>query len=296
MIKERTGVAILGSGNIGTDLIFKIRRNPNLEIKLVAGIDPASEGLALARELGYATSTDGIIAVLEAQDAKIIFDATSARTHRQHAPMLEKAGKIAIDLTPAKIGPSVVPCVNMDGDLTARNVNLISCGAQATIPIVHAISKCVPVKYAEIAATVAAKSAGPGTRQNIDEFTRTTAAGLIEVGGAGSSKAIIVMNPAEPPIVMRNTVYVIASDDVDMAEVRSSVQQKVEAVRKYVPGYELTIAPFMDGDHIVVGIEVTGAGDYLPKYAGNLDIITAAATAVAEKYHHMFKSASLFDL
>jgi len=291
MSNKRTGVAILGSGNIGTDLIYKIRRNPHLEIRLVAGVDPASEGLALARELGYATSTHGIDAVLEAKDAKIVFDATSARTHRRHAPLLEQAGRIAIDLTPAKVGPSVVPCVNMGNDFTAPNVNLISCAAQATIPIVHAISQCTDVKYAEIAATVAAKSAGPGTRQNIDEFTRTTAGGLLEVGRARTSKAIIVMNPAEPPIIMRNTIYAIVSEDVDMALVRANVEKAVEAVRNYVPGYELTIAPFMDSDHIVVGIQVTGAGDYLPTYSGNLDIITAAATAVAEKYHHSMQSA-----
>lgn len=293
MSNARTGVAVLGSGNIGTDLIYKIRRNSNLELKLVAGVDPTSEGLALARDLGYATSTGGINAVLEANDVKIVFDATSARTHRQHAPILLKAGKIAIDLTPAKIGPSVVPCVNMPADFTAPNVNLISCGAQATVPIVHAISQCTQVQYAEIAATVSSKSAGPGTRQNIDEFTRTTAGGLVEVGRAASSKAIIVMNPAEPPIVMRNTVYAIVGEDVDIAQVSASVERAVEAVRKYVPGYELTIAPFIDGDHIVVGIEVTGAGDYLPKYAGNLDIITAAAAAVANKYHHSLQAGAL---
>lgn len=285
MSKARTGVAILGSGNIGTDLIYKICRNPNLDIKLVAGIDPKSEGLALARELGFATSTDGVQAVLEASDVKLVFDATSARTHRQHAPMLLRAGKIAIDLTPAKMGPSVVPCVNMSEKFTEPNVNLISCGAQATVPIVHAIGECTNVKYAEIVATVASRSAGPGTRQNIDEFTRTTARGLSEVGGAESSKAIIVLNPADPPIIMRNTVYAMVDENVDVEQVRASVAKAVRAVQKYVPGYELTIAPFVDGDHLVVGVQVTGAGDYLPKYAGNLDIITAAAVAVAEKYH-----------
>ena len=270
MNSSRTGVAILGSGNIGTDLIYKVRRHPNLELKLVSGIDPESEGLARARELGYLTSTDGINAVLEERDVQIVFDATSARTHREHAPILARANKIAIDLTPAKIGPSVVPCVNMGKTFTASNVNLISCGAQATVPIVHATSKCTTVTYAEIAATVASKSAGPGTRQNIDEFTRTTAGGLVEIGRAQTSKAIIVMNPAEPPIVMRNTVYAMVDEDADIAAIRESVDKAVEAVRTYVPGYELTIAPFVDGDHLVVGIEVTGAGDYLPKYSGNL--------------------------
>lgn len=285
-MSKQTGVAIIGSGNIGTDLIYKIRRNPLLELKLVAGIDPKSEGLALAKELGHATSSDGIQAVLECTDAAIVFDATSAQTHKEHAPLLEKAGKIAIDLTPAKVGPSVVPCVNLGNGLSKSNVNLISCGAQATIPIVHAISRCVPVKYAEIVATVSSRSAGPGTRQNIDEFTRTTAKGVMEVGGAASSKAIIVLNPAEPPIIMRNTVYAIPDGEFSIENVRANVESAVEAVRKYVPGYEVTVAPFQNGDHIVVGIEVVGAGDYLPKYAGNLDIITAAAVAVAEHYHH----------
>lgn len=285
MFNRRTGVAVLGSGNIGTDLIYKIRRNPNLDLRLVAGIDPKSEGLALARELGHATSTDGVNAVLEATDVEIVFDATSARTHRVHAPLLRQANKMAIDLTPAKMGPSVVPCVNLSNGTTETNVNLISCGAQATVPIVHAISRCVPVKYAEIVATVSSRSAGPGTRQNIDEFTRTTAGGVMEVGGALSSKAIIVLNPADPPIIMRNTVYAVPDGEVDIDQIRESVMRAVQAVRKYVPGYEVTVSPFVNGDHIVVGVEVVGAGDYLPKYAGNLDIITAAAVAVAEHYH-----------
>ena len=285
-MNKKTGVAIIGSGNIGTDLMYKIRRNPNLELKLVAGIDLQSEGLARARELGYATSAEGIKAVLECSDAAIVFDATSARTHKEHAPMLEKANKVAIDLTPAKVGPSVVPCVNLGKGISKSNVNLISCGAQATIPIVHAIGQCVPVKYAEIVATVSSKSAGPGTRQNIDEFTRTTAKGVMEVGGAAESKAIIVLNPADPPIIMRNTIYAMPDGKVAIDEVCASVEKAVEAVRKYVPGYEVTVAPFQNGDHIVVGVEVVGAGDYLPKYAGNLDIITAAAVAVAEHYHH----------
>lgn len=277
-------VGIVGSGNIGTDLMYKIARSDSMELALMSGIDPGSEGLARAKELGYATSADGIEAMLES-DAKVVFDATSARAHVAHAPRLQSAGKISIDLTPAKVGPSIVPCVNMDAYKNLQNINLISCGAQATVPIVYAISRVAPVAYAEIVATVASKSAGPGTRQNIDEFTRTTAKGLVEVAGAEQAKAIVVLNPADPAIIMRNTVYAVPKDgaEVDESALRDSVSEFAAKVQAYVPGYQITVEPFVDGKRIVVAVEVMGAGDYLPKYAGNLDIITSAAVAVAEK-------------
>jgi acetaldehyde dehydrogenase len=276
--------AIIGSGNIGTDLMAKLLRSQWLELVYLVGIDPQSEGLARARELGIATTDQGIEAFLrDPKGAEIVFDATSARAHRQHAPLLEQAGMIAIDLTPAKIGKFVVPPVNLGQHLEARNVNLVSCGGQATVPIVAAISRVQPVKYAEIVATIASKSAGPGTRQNIDEFTQTTAAGLVEMGGAQKGKAIIVLNPAEPPILMRNTVYAMV-DDPDQEAITRSIEEMVRRVQEYVPGYRLRTEPLFDGNKITVFIEVTGAGDYLPTYAGNLDIMTAAAVKVGEEF------------
>ncbi|AHB04883.1 MULTISPECIES: acetaldehyde dehydrogenase (acetylating) [Pandoraea] len=283
-LSKRIPVAILGSGNIGTDLMYKIRNNPLFDLRLVAGIDAASEGLARARELGYRTSTDGVEAVLEAGDIRIVFEATSARAHKLNAPRFKEAGIFAIDLTPAKVGPSVVPCVNMNDSFEAMNVNLISCAAQATIPMVHGVSRVANVKYAEIVATVASKSIGPGTRENIEEFTLTTQKALAEVGGAGRGKAMVVINPADPPLIMRNTIYTIVDDDVDEQAVKDSVLDMVEQVQRYVPGYRLVVEPFRRGDHFMIGVEVEGAGDFLPTYAGNLDIINAAAVAVAERY------------
>lgn len=277
-------VAILGSGNIGTDLMYKIRRNPNFDLRLLAGIDPASEGLARAREMGYATSTEGVDAILEEKGVQIVFEATSARAHVANAPRFKRAGIFAIDLTPAKVGPSIVPCVNMQGRIDAQNVNLISCAAQATIPIVHGVSRVAKVSYAEIVATVSSRSIGPGTRQNIEEFTLTTQKALAEVGSAGRGKALVVVNPADPPLIMRNTVYTMVEGEVDEQAVRNSVMEMVRQVQRYVPGYRLTVEPFNRGDHFMIGVEVEGAGDYLPAYAGNLDIINAAAVAVAERY------------
>lgn len=277
-------VAILGSGNIGTDLIYKIRGNPKFDLRLVAGIDAASEGLARARELGYTTSSDGVEAVLERGDIRIVFEATSARAHKANAPRFKAAGIFAIDLTPAKVGPSVVPCVNMNDSFEAMNVNLISCAAQATIPMVHGVNRVAKVKYAEIVATVASKSIGPGTRENIEEFTLTTQKALAEVGGAGRGKALVVINPADPPLMMRNTIYTIVDEGVDEQAVKDSVLDMVKEVQRYVPGYRLTVEPFLRGDHFMIGVEVAGAGDFLPPYAGNLDIINAAAVAVAERY------------
>lgn len=282
---KRIPVAILGSGNIGTDLMYKIRRNPLFDLRLVAGIDAASEGLARARELGCTTSADGVDAIFEGGDIRIVFEATSARAHKLNAPRFKEAGIFAIDLTPAKVGPSVVPCVNMNDSFDASmNVNLISCAAQATIPMVHGVNRVAKVKYAEIVATVSSKSVGPGTRENIEEFTLTTQRALAEVGGAGRGKALVVINPADPPLIMRNTIYTICDGEVDEQAVKDSVLDMVKQVQRYVPGYRLTVEPFLRGDHFMIGVEVEGAGDFLPPYAGNLDIINAAAVAVAERY------------
>jgi acetaldehyde dehydrogenase len=282
--KNPVPVAILGSGNIGTDLMYKIRRNPMFDLRLVAGIDPASEGLARARELGCPTSSNGVEAILEEKDIRIVFEATSARAHKANAPRYKGAGIFAIDLTPAKVGPSIVPCVNMNDSFDAMNVNLISCAAQATIPIVHGVSRITKVKYSEIVATVASKSVGPGTRENIEEFTLTTQRALGDVGGGGRGKALVVINPADPPLIMRNTIYAMVEDDVDEQAVKDSVLDMVKQVQSYVPGYNLVVEPFLRGDHFMIGVEVKGAGDFLPPYAGNLDIINAAAVAVAERY------------
>jgi acetaldehyde dehydrogenase (acetylating) len=280
----KLSVAILGSGNIGTDLMYKLRRSTLLELQLVAGIDPASEGLARARELGYETCTDGIEGVLRNEKIKLVFDATSARSHLAHAPRLKAAGIIAVDLTPAAVGPGVIPVVNIQERFTESNVNLVSCGAQATVPIVAAINSISPVQYAETVSTIASLSAGPGTRHNIDEFTRTTARSVSDIGGAKKSKSIIVLNPADPPIIMRNTVYAEVELPVDEKRVYESVMAMAEKIKSYVPGYKITVEPFLDGGHFTTCIEVTGAGDYLASYSGNLDIITAAAVNVAERY------------
>ena len=277
-------VAILGSGNIGSDLMYKVRRNPMFDLRLVAGIDPSSEGLARARELGHQTSTDGADAILEEKGVRIVFDATSARAHKAIAPRFAQAGIFAIDLTPAKVGPSVVPSVNMSDGFDAMNVNLISCAAQATVPIVYAVSRVAGVKYAEIVATVSSRSIGPGTRQNIEEFTLTTQRALSEVGGATRGKALVVINPADPPVIMRNTVYTVLEKSADPEARRKSVFDMARQVQAYVPGYRLTVEPFDRGDHFMIGVEVEGAGDFLPTYSGNLDIINAAAVAVAEQY------------
>lgn len=281
---ERLAVGIVGSGNIGTDLMFKLLRSHNMDLRMMAGIDPASEGLALARKHGVDTSTEGIEAILREEEIKLVFDATGARIHMSHAPLLKEAGKIAVDLTPAAVGPFVVPAVNMDEHLNEKNINLISCSAQATIPIIAAVSRVTSVVYAEIATTVASRSVGPGTRQNIDEFTRTANRALMEVGGAQRAKTITANNPADPPIMMRNSIYVRVGMDVDEEAVEKSIMDMVETVQSYVPGYQLKVEPFFDEGYVTTLAEVEGAGDYLPSYAGNLDIITAAAVGVGEKY------------
>lgn len=293
MPTPRVKAAILGTGNIGSDLLYKLLRQPGrLELALFAGIDPQSDGLARARSLGIATSDRGIDAVLEAREISIVFDATSARAHQRHSPLLAAAGKIAIDLTPAARGPAVIPPVNLRAHLGAPNVNLITCGGQATIPLVHAVSRITPVRYAEIVSTVGSASAGPGTRQNIDEFTFTTARGLETVGGAQAAKAIIILNPADPPILMRNTVYVMPAGDFDADAVTKSIEHMAADVRSYVPGYRLKGAPVFDEVKTPSGtkrtitllLEVEGAGDYLPRYAGNLDIMTASAWRVGQTF------------
>ena len=289
-------VAIVGSGNIGTDLMYKILKEPgHMELAMVTGIEPESEGLKRARDEGIGTTHEGIQPVLDDPEIKIVFDATSAKAHVKHAEMLKEAGKIAVDLTPAAQGPYVVPTANLTEHLDEGNVNLMTCGAQATVPMAYAVSRVTSVRYAEMVSTVASASAGPGTRQNIDEFTFTTARGLEEIGGAQDGKAIIILNPADPPLIMRNTVYVVPDaerDEVDEDAITESVNEVVSEVQKAVPGYQLTNGPTFDerdtpwGEKPVVMmfLEVEGAGDFLPKYSGNLDIMTSSARRVGEAF------------
>lgn len=282
-MQKKVPVAILGSGNIGTDLLYKLKRSDVLDPVLMVGIVPESEGLARARQMGLKTSAAGIDGLLEhADEVEIIFDATSASAHEQAAPALLKTGKRIVDLTPAALGPYVVPPVNLRSHQDVQEVNLVTCGGQATVPIVAALSAVATVDYAEIVSTVASRSAGPGTRQNIDEFTETTARSLMTVGGAHKGKAIIVLNPAEPPILMRNTVYALV-EKVDQDAITASVTEMVRTVQRYVPGYRLKAGPLFDDHRVTVLLEVTGAGDFLPPYAGNLDIMTAAAVRVGEE-------------
>ncbi|AWS43385.1 acetaldehyde dehydrogenase (acetylating) [Streptosporangium sp. 'caverna'] len=289
--------AIVGSGNIGTDLMFKLlRRSDVLTPRWMIGVDPASDGLARAKRLGLETSAEGVDWLLEQDELPdIVFEATSARAHLANAPRYAEAGITAVDLTPAAVGPYVCPPVNLDLNLDAPNINLITCGGQATTPMVAAIGRVVPVEYAEIVASIASKSAGPGTRANIDEFTETTAAALSAVGGAKRGKAIIVLNPVEPPMIMRNTVFCsIPAEAAEPGDVQTAILESIHAmadkVREYVPGYRLKADPQFDAPRdtwngmarIAVFLEVKGRGDYLPDYAGNLDIITAAAARIGE--------------
>jgi len=277
-------VGIIGSGNIGTDLMHKVGRSPHLELAAMVGIDPASEGLALARRRGVWVTDGGLDTFLAHGPAvDLAFDATSARAHVEHAGRLAAAGVRCVDLTPAALGPPVVPDVNLDEHLDAPEVSLVTCGAQAVVPLVAALSAVGEVPYAEMVSTVASRSAGPGTRQNIDEFTLATARSLERVGGAGEGKAIIILNPAEPPLMMRNTLYA-EMPGVAPGAARSALRAAVERVAAYVPGYRLTSEPLVADDVVTVFTEVEGAGDHLPAYAGNLDIMTSAAVRVAELY------------
>jgi acetaldehyde dehydrogenase len=300
----KTKVAIIGSGNIGTDLMIKIkRRSKTLEVSAFVGIDPRSDGLERAARMGVAVTDngiDGLVAMPEFADIRIVFDATSAAAHRHHDEVLQAHGKRVVDLTPAAIGPYVVPPVNGESCLDATNVNMVTCGGQATIPIVHAVNRVAKVHYGEIVASIASKSAGPGTRANIDEFTETTSQAICDIGGATRGKAIIVLNPAEPPLMMRDTVYCLCEPG-DPDAIRSSIEEMVTEVQAYVPGYRLKQAVQIEsiGDNqpllipemgqsftglkVTVFLEVEGAAHYLPEYAGNLDIMTSAALKTAEK-------------
>lgn len=288
-------VGIIGSGNIGTDLMYKIERSDVLQMSVMVGIDPHSEGLQRAKNRGYetiATGIDGLMERLELVD--IVFDATSAYAHQHNSDVLTAAGKKVIDLTPAAIGPFVVPPVNLTEHLDQANVNMVTCGGQATIPIIHAISRVVAVEYAEIVATISSESAGPGTRANIDEFTSTTSRAIELVGGAKKGKAIIILNPAEPAIIMRDTIHVLVEEAGHEEAIRTSIAQMVRDVQAYVPGYSLKAESVFEGKKVSVFVEVEGAADYLPAYAGNLDIMTAAAVQVANEFaRHAVKEATI---
>lgn len=300
---SKTKVAIIGSGNIGTDLMIKIlRTSKTLEMSVMVGIDPNSDGLARAKRMGVNTCHTGITGLMEMpewNDIEVLFDATSAKAHHYNFNFVKQTNKRIIDLTPAAIGPYLVPAVNFDSNLDVQNVNMVTCGGQATIPMVAAVSRVAKVHYGEIVASIASKSAGPGTRANIDEFTETTALAIEKVGNADKGKAIIVLNPAEPPLVMRDTVFTL-SEQADRVAIRQSVHKMVEEVQKYVPGYSLHQEVQFDdipedqpvfieglgyrhGLKTTVLLQVVGAGHYLPKYAGNLDIMTSAALAAGEK-------------
>lgn len=278
---QKVKVAIIGPGNIGSDLMYKVMRSDNLEMAYMVGI-VESEGIRRAKDLGFPVTTNGIRDILGEEDIRIVFDATGAKAHLSHAPLLREAGKIAIDMTPAAVGPYVVPCVNLGSLSNEMNFNMVTCGGQATVPIAYAINQAADSAYTEIISCISSKSAGPGTRANIDEFTETTSKALEVVGGADKGKAIIILNPAEPPILMTNTIHSIVRDP-DEEKITESVNRIVKEIQKYVPGYRLRTPPIFEKDRVTVIVEVEGAGDFLPKYSGNLDIINAAAVEVAEK-------------
>jgi acetaldehyde dehydrogenase len=287
----KVAAAIVGSGNIGTDLLFKLQRSDVIEVRWMVGVDPQSDGLRLARSQGVQTMAGGVAQLLASDPLPgIVFEATSAAVHRVNAPLYATAGIRAVDLTPAAVGPFAVPTVTVDLVRAAPNVNMTSCGGQATIPMVAAVSSVCDVGYAEIVSSIASKSAGPGTRANIDEFTRTTARGLEVVGGAKRGKAIIILNPIEPPMLMRATVFCAIPPDSDLGAIGEAVTAMSRRVQEFVPGYRLHAEPQFDdaeerwggSARVTILIEVEGSGDYLPRYAGNLDIMTSAATRVGE--------------
>lgn len=278
---------LIGSGNIGTDLLYKLKRSELLEPVWMVGIDEDSEGLARAREMGLKTTADGVDGVLPhlaSDGVQIAFDATSAYVHKENSDKMNACGVFMVDLTPAAIGPLCVPPVNLDQLADTMNVNMISCAGQATIPIVYGVSRIQGVEYAEIIASLASKSIGAGTRANLDEFTYTTSNAVCEVGGAKKGKALCVINPAEPPMIMRNTIYCLTEDEPNQERITASLMEMIEAVQHYVPGYKLVNGPVFEGNKVGVFMEVAGLGDYLPTYAGNLDIMTAAACRTAEMY------------
>jgi acetaldehyde/propanal dehydrogenase len=295
---KKVRCALIGSGNIGTDLLYKLKRSDLLEPVWMVGIEPASEGLARARGMGLKTTDQGVDALLPyvRQDGiQIAFDATSAYVHPENSRKLNAFGVMMIDLTPAALGPYCVPPVNLKQHIGKRemNVNMVTCGGQATIPLVYAVSRVQKVAYAEIVATVASKSVGPGTRRNIDEFTRTTAHAVEKIGGAARGKAIVIINPADPPIIMRDTIYCLTEETPNREALVGSVHDMIKEVQKYVPGYTLKNGPMIDGNRVSIFMEVEGLGDYLPKYAGNLDIMTAAAARTAEMFAEEILSGSL---
>ena len=298
MTSKKIKCALIGPGNIGTDLLAKLQRSAVLEPVWMVGIDPESDGLKRAREMGIKTTSDGVdglIPHMKADGVQIVFDATSAYVHAENSRKVNEQGALMIDLTPAAIGPFCVPPVNLKEQVGKgeMNVNMVTCGGQATIPMVFAVSRVQPVAYGEIVATVSSKSAGPGTRKNIDEFTRTTAGAVEKVGGAKKGKAIIIINPAEPPMMMRDTVHCLTETEPDQAAITQSIHAMIKEVQKYVPGYRLVNGPVFDGKRVSVFMEVEGLGDYLPKYAGNLDIMTAAAARTAEMFAEEILSGAL---
>ena len=289
MMTKKIKCALIGPGNIGTDLLYKLLRSEVLEPVWMVGIDATSEGLVRPRDMGLNTTSDGVDGLLPhvlSDNIQIAFDATSAYVHAENSRKLNELGVLMIDLTPAAIGPYCVPPVNLAANLErgAMNVNMVTCGGQATIPLVAAVSSVQPVVYAEIVATAASKSVGPGTRKNIDEFTRTTARAIEQVGGAKKGKAIIIVNPAEPPLIMRDTVHCLTETEPDQAAISQAIAQMITQVQQYVPGYKLVNGPVFDGNRVSIFMEVEGLGDFLPTYAGNLDIMTAAAARTAEMF------------
>ncbi|EON93175.1 acetaldehyde dehydrogenase [Marinobacter lipolyticus SM19] len=288
-MSKKLKAAIIGPGNIGTDLLMKMQRSEWIEPVWMVGIDPESEGLKRAGEMGIKTTAEGVDGLLPhvlEDDIRVAFDATSAYVHAENSRKLNELGVVMVDLTPAAIGPFCVPPVNLADHAKnlEMNVNMVTCGGQATIPMVAAVSQVQAVEYGEIIATVSSRSVGPGTRKNIDEFTRTTAGAVEKVGGAQKGKAIIIINPAEPPLIMRDTVHCLVEGEPDQAAITESIHAMVKEVQKYVPGYRLVNGPVFDGKRVSMFMEVEGLGDFLPKYAGNLDIMTAAGLRTAEMF------------